>query len=150
MSAFAKTKTSAERALQQKLQNRAKTRRSGELTAMHKISHLIDLWESGTDEIGVLVYAGLFLAEDASLQRILRKKAKTGVVAPGGTTSPRSIRISGSIALVSPVTTRCESSNAGTSSVNSWPTAGSVPARTFCNNGPVQTNSDIRAGDFGH
>jgi hypothetical protein len=36
------------------------------------------LFDSGTEEIGVLVYAGLFLAEDASLQRILRKKAKAG------------------------------------------------------------------------
>ncbi|MEV0283520.1 helix-turn-helix transcriptional regulator [Kribbella sp. NPDC050820] len=36
------------------------------------------LFESGTEEIGVLVYAGLFLAEDASLQRILRRKAKAG------------------------------------------------------------------------
>lgn len=36
------------------------------------------LFESGTAEIGVLVYAGLFLAEDAGLQRILRKKAKAG------------------------------------------------------------------------
>jgi hypothetical protein len=36
------------------------------------------LFESGGQEIGVLVYAGLFLAEDAGLQRILRKKAKAG------------------------------------------------------------------------
>jgi hypothetical protein len=36
------------------------------------------LFESGSQEIGVLVYAGLFLAEDAGLQRILRKKAKAG------------------------------------------------------------------------
>ncbi|MGY4770912.1 helix-turn-helix domain-containing protein [Kribbella sp. CWNU-51] len=36
------------------------------------------LFESGTQEFGVLVYAGLFLAEDAGLQRILRKKAKAG------------------------------------------------------------------------
>jgi hypothetical protein len=36
------------------------------------------LFESGTAEIGVLVYAGLFLAEDAGLQRIFRKKAKAG------------------------------------------------------------------------
>jgi hypothetical protein len=32
----------------------------------------------GASEIGVLVYASLFLAEDASLQRVLRKKAKAG------------------------------------------------------------------------
>ncbi|WP_238164497.1 hypothetical protein [Kribbella pittospori] len=36
------------------------------------------LFDSGTEEIGVLVYAGLFLAEDAQVQRILRKKAKAG------------------------------------------------------------------------
>jgi transcriptional regulator with XRE-family HTH domain len=42
-----------------------------------------DLWEqlfaSAEREIGVLVYAGLFLAEDAGLQRILAKKAQSGV-----------------------------------------------------------------------
>lgn len=36
------------------------------------------LFESGDEEIGVLVYAGLFLAEDAGLQRIIRKKAESG------------------------------------------------------------------------
>jgi hypothetical protein len=36
------------------------------------------LFEEGTQEIGVLVYAGLFLAEDAGLQRVLRKRAKAG------------------------------------------------------------------------
>lgn len=36
------------------------------------------LFESGDAEIGILVYAGLFLAEDSGLQRILRKKAKAG------------------------------------------------------------------------
>ncbi|MFG1626267.1 helix-turn-helix domain-containing protein [Kribbella sp. NPDC049227] len=45
VSKYGKTKTAAERALQQKLQDRAKTNQSGELTAMHKISHLLDLWE---------------------------------------------------------------------------------------------------------
>ncbi len=45
VSAFGKTKTAAERALLTKLQDRAKTSQSGELTAMHKISHLLDLWE---------------------------------------------------------------------------------------------------------
>jgi hypothetical protein len=40
---------------------------------------LRQLFDSGTEEIGVLAYAGLFLVEDASLQRILRKKAKAGV-----------------------------------------------------------------------
>lgn len=37
------------------------------------------LFERAQEEIGVLVYAGLFLAEDAGLQRILRKKANAGV-----------------------------------------------------------------------
>jgi hypothetical protein len=36
------------------------------------------LFASGGEEIGVLVYAGLFMAEDAALQRILRKQAKAG------------------------------------------------------------------------
>ncbi|WP_460666383.1 XRE family transcriptional regulator [Kribbella swartbergensis] len=36
------------------------------------------LFESGKEEIGILVYAGLFLAEDAAIQRIIRKKAKAG------------------------------------------------------------------------
>jgi transcriptional regulator with XRE-family HTH domain len=36
------------------------------------------LFEAGDVEIGILVYAGLFLAEDSGLQRILRKKAKAG------------------------------------------------------------------------
>ncbi|WP_133780644.1 helix-turn-helix transcriptional regulator [Kribbella sp. VKM Ac-2571] len=36
------------------------------------------LFESGEEEIGVLVYAGLFLAEDAGLQRVLRRRAKAG------------------------------------------------------------------------
>ena len=41
-----------------------------------------DLWEhlfsQAKHEIGVLVYAGLFLAEDARVQRTLREKAATG------------------------------------------------------------------------
>ncbi len=45
VSAYGKTKTAAERALLKKLQDRAKTGQSGELTAMHKITHLLDLWE---------------------------------------------------------------------------------------------------------
>ncbi|MFG1820644.1 helix-turn-helix domain-containing protein [Kribbella sp. NPDC049174] len=45
VSAYGKNKTTAERALLKKLQDRAKTNQTGELTAMHKISHLIDLWE---------------------------------------------------------------------------------------------------------
>lgn len=36
------------------------------------------LFDSGDAEIGILAYAGLFLAEDSGLQRILRKKAKAG------------------------------------------------------------------------
>ncbi|MFI6833640.1 helix-turn-helix domain-containing protein [Kribbella sp. NPDC050241] len=45
VSAYEKTKTAAERALLTKLQDRAKTNQSGELTSMHKINHLLDLWE---------------------------------------------------------------------------------------------------------
>jgi integrase len=45
VTAFGKTKTAAERAVLKKLQDRAKTNQSGELTALHKINHLLDLWE---------------------------------------------------------------------------------------------------------
>lgn len=37
------------------------------------------LFESAEHEIGVLVYAGIFLSEDAPLQRILMEKASSGV-----------------------------------------------------------------------
>ncbi len=37
------------------------------------------LFESAKSQIGVLVYAGIFLSEDASLQRILMEKASSGV-----------------------------------------------------------------------
>jgi hypothetical protein len=41
-----------------------------------------DLWrnffDNAEDEIGVLVYSGLFLAEDAGVQRIFRRKADAG------------------------------------------------------------------------
>jgi len=46
VSAYGKTKTSAKRAFVQKQQDRAKTNQSGELTAMHKVTHLLDLWET--------------------------------------------------------------------------------------------------------
>ncbi|MFC0627450.1 helix-turn-helix domain-containing protein [Kribbella deserti] len=36
------------------------------------------LFESANEEIGVLVYAGLFLAEDAGLLKVFRKKAEAG------------------------------------------------------------------------
>lgn len=39
------TKTAARTALPTKLQNRAKTNHSAELTEMHKVNHLMDLWE---------------------------------------------------------------------------------------------------------
>ncbi|TCC51516.1 hypothetical protein E0H73_41095 [Kribbella pittospori] len=39
------TKTAARTALLTKLQNRAKTNHSGDLTAAHKINHLLNLWE---------------------------------------------------------------------------------------------------------
>jgi transcriptional regulator with XRE-family HTH domain len=42
-----------------------------------------DMWrrvfETAEDEIGVLVYSGLFLSEDAGIQRVFRKKADDGV-----------------------------------------------------------------------
>jgi transcriptional regulator with XRE-family HTH domain len=42
-----------------------------------------DVWEhlfsQAEREIGILVYAGLFLSEDAGVQRILKDKARTGV-----------------------------------------------------------------------
>lgn len=37
------------------------------------------LFESAEDEIGVLVYVALFLAEDANIQRLFRSKAEQGV-----------------------------------------------------------------------
>jgi hypothetical protein len=45
VSAYRKSKTAAKSALLKKLQDRARTNQSGELTALHKISHLLDLWE---------------------------------------------------------------------------------------------------------
>ncbi|MFD3400067.1 helix-turn-helix domain-containing protein [Kribbella sp. NPDC058693] len=45
VTAVGKTKTAAEHAVLKKLQDRARTSQSGELTAMHKINHLLDLWE---------------------------------------------------------------------------------------------------------
>jgi hypothetical protein len=45
VTAYGKTATAAERALLKKLQDRAKTSQAGELTAIHKITHLLDLWE---------------------------------------------------------------------------------------------------------
>ncbi|WP_328522632.1 helix-turn-helix domain-containing protein [Kribbella sp. NBC_00359] len=45
VSAVGTSKTGAENALKKKLQDRARTNQSGELTAMHKINHLLDLWE---------------------------------------------------------------------------------------------------------
>ncbi|MFC3738837.1 XRE family transcriptional regulator [Paractinoplanes deccanensis] len=42
-----------------------------------------DLWrhvfETAASEIGVLVYSGLFVSEDAGIQRIFRRKAEAGV-----------------------------------------------------------------------
>ncbi|TCC38868.1 helix-turn-helix domain-containing protein [Kribbella speibonae] len=45
VTAFGKSKTAAERRLLEKLQDRARTNQSGQLTSMHKINHLLDLWE---------------------------------------------------------------------------------------------------------
>jgi transcriptional regulator with XRE-family HTH domain len=48
----------------------------------HRWTVPAELWrtffENAESEIGVLVYSGLFLAEDAGVQRILRKKAEGG------------------------------------------------------------------------
>ena len=38
-----------------------------------------NVFENAEEEIGVLVYAGLFLSEDAGVQRVFRKKAAEGV-----------------------------------------------------------------------
>lgn len=45
VTAVGSTKTAAQRNLLKKLQDRAKANQSGELSAMHKINHLLDLWE---------------------------------------------------------------------------------------------------------
>jgi integrase len=50
VTAVGSTKTAAERNLLKKLQDRAKTSQSGALTSMHKITHLIDLWEKKFEE----------------------------------------------------------------------------------------------------
>ena len=50
VTAYGKTATAAERALLKRLQDRAKTGQSGELTAMHKITHLLELWEAKFEE----------------------------------------------------------------------------------------------------
>ena len=48
VSAVGTTKTAAERNLLKKLQDRAKANQSGELTAIHKINYLLDLWEKSS------------------------------------------------------------------------------------------------------
>ena len=50
VSAYGKTKTAAERALLKKLQDRAKTGQSGELTAMNRVKQAYDLWEAKFEE----------------------------------------------------------------------------------------------------
>ncbi|GAA1602478.1 hypothetical protein GCM10009789_65730 [Kribbella sancticallisti] len=45
VSAYGKTKATSRQAVLKKLQDRAKTGHGGDLTAMHKINHLLDLWE---------------------------------------------------------------------------------------------------------
>ena len=45
MTAVGRSKTASEQALLKKLQDRARTNQSGELSSMHKINHLLDLWE---------------------------------------------------------------------------------------------------------
>lgn len=50
VTAYGKTATAAESALLKKLQDRASTGHSSELTAMHKLTHLLDLWEAKFEE----------------------------------------------------------------------------------------------------
>ncbi|MFI5728718.1 hypothetical protein ACIA49_01275 [Kribbella sp. NPDC051587] len=45
VSAYGPTKTAAERSLLKKLQDRTRTGHSNDLTAMHKIGDLLDLWQ---------------------------------------------------------------------------------------------------------
>ncbi|MDX2973530.1 hypothetical protein [Kribbella solani] len=45
VTAVGRSKTGAETNLKKKLQDRARTNQSGALSAMHKINHLLDLWE---------------------------------------------------------------------------------------------------------
>ena len=46
VTATGRSKMAAEHALLKKLQDRARTSHLGELTALHKINHLLDLWET--------------------------------------------------------------------------------------------------------
>ncbi|WP_165552907.1 helix-turn-helix domain-containing protein [Kribbella speibonae] len=50
VTATGRTKSASEAKLLGKLKDRARTNQSGGLTAMHKISHLIDLWEKKFEE----------------------------------------------------------------------------------------------------
>lgn len=50
VSAFSKSKAASRQAVLKKLQDRVKTGQSGELTAMHKLTHLLDLWEAKFEE----------------------------------------------------------------------------------------------------
>jgi len=50
VSATGKTATAAENNLRKKLQDRAKTSRSGELTAMHRVRQAYELWETRFEE----------------------------------------------------------------------------------------------------
>jgi hypothetical protein len=51
VSAYGKTKSAAENSLRQKLQERAKTSRTGELTAMHKFRQAAGIWEAKFAEL---------------------------------------------------------------------------------------------------
>jgi hypothetical protein len=51
VSAYGRTKTASERDLLKKLQDRAKTNQSGDLTALHKVNHL---WSRGPGQQGVV------------------------------------------------------------------------------------------------
>lgn len=50
VSAFGRTKTAATNSLLTKLKDRAKTGHSGELTALHKVDHLLELWVEKFEE----------------------------------------------------------------------------------------------------
>ncbi|MEV4013116.1 XRE family transcriptional regulator [Nonomuraea angiospora] len=58
---------------------------SGEVRAVYQHRHDVpqvvwrELFASATDDIGILAYSGLFLAEDASIMRSMAERAREGV-----------------------------------------------------------------------
>ena len=61
------------------LRRKAKSLRSTRIGGMHHATSRCGLFENATREIDILVYVGMFLAEDAKARRILIDKAKSGV-----------------------------------------------------------------------